>query len=184
MLVTGNGSIAMLGLNTYTGSTSLIGANATLIANTLTVEGVAGGNASSIGASGTAAANLVFSNGTFDYIGANTTTDHNITGQLAGNTTINVIDGVNLSVAGNISTSSSGTTTTITKTGNGTLSLVGSTNDNYLAANVNAGTLVLAVTGTSASLSAVGIALVINNGGTVRNGGSGIGQVFESAASA
>ena len=105
-------------LNTYTGATSIVGANATLIANSVAIEGAAGGNASSIGASGNAAANFSLNGGTLQYIGANATTDHYFT--LSSNSTINVLSGINLIIA-----ASNIDTFAIIKTGTGTLTLAG-----------------------------------------------------------
>ena len=120
----------------------------------------------------------MFNNGTFDYIGANTTTDHNFTGQSGSNTTINVVDGVNLSMSGNISTSGSGTTTTITKTGNGTLSLAGPPTITPGRASSTPAPWCSPSPARSTSVSAVGTR-AINNGATVRNGGTGGAQVYD-----
>ena len=77
----GDGTLALTGLNTYTGSTLL--ASGILEANVLTN----GGLPSSIGAASNAAANLVFNGGTLRYTGPSTATDRSYT-YGTGNTAI------------------------------------------------------------------------------------------------
>ena len=80
--------------NTYTGATTLQGA-------TLTTDCLAnGGQASGIGASSAASANLVFSNGNLNYTGSTVSIDRGFT--LSGYGVIDVINGTTLGFSGQV----------------------------------------------------------------------------------
>jgi autotransporter-associated beta strand protein len=66
---------------------------------------------------------------------------------------------------------------TLYKTGDGTLTIGGSVDNNALNATVNTGTLVLAKS-SSAAVHAIGGPLLINSGGTVQLAGSGGDQIY------
>lgn len=110
----GNRTLALTGLNTYTGVTS-IGPSVILVVNTL----ANGNSASSIGASGSDASNLVLG-GQLNYIGAGSSTDRLFT---VSNTTFtlqsNGTGAVNFTNTGNL-VFASGANTTMTLSGTNT----------------------------------------------------------------
>lgn len=114
-----SGTRTLSGSNSYTGTTS-IGANSTLVVNTI----ADGGINSSIGASSNAATNLVFANNsTLRYTGATASSDRAFT---INTNSVAIIDvqstDANLSLAGATGTATNGA---LTKTGLGTLTLTG-----------------------------------------------------------
>lgn len=180
----GAGTLVLKGLNTYTGATS--GS-----AGTLAVSHLAdGGIASSIGTSGTAAANLILGNGaTLQYIGAGDSTNRNFT--ISGT----VADaGASLDASGSGAVHFTATATPAYGTNNQTrtLTLTGaSTADNSIAANIaNNGTGAVSLvksgvgnwilTGASTYTGAT----VVNEGSLVVNAGASLGNTAVSVASA
>ena len=110
----GTGTWTLSGTNTYTGVTTISGG--TLAVSTIGNGGVAG----NLGSATNAATNLVFSNGTLRYTGANAATDRKFTIAAATTATFEVPT-ANLTLAGN----STATTGLLAKTGTGTLTLTG-----------------------------------------------------------
>jgi hypothetical protein len=109
----GPGTAALTALNTYTGPTTLTAG--LLTANTL----LPGGSPSSLGASGSAAANLVFNGGTLQYTGPTTTSDRSYT--LGSNGGVLDASGTGaLTVSGNMTAAGAGASQTLTLTGTST----------------------------------------------------------------
>ncbi|MES2920338.1 MAG: autotransporter-associated beta strand repeat-containing protein [Verrucomicrobiota bacterium] len=172
----GTGTLILGSANTYTGVTTISGG--VLSAGTL----ANGGTASSIGQAPLAAINLVLNNGTLQYTGGTVSVDRGMTINNTNGGTIEVFNsGTNLGTTGTV-LSSANAAATLTKTGAGTLTLAGAADNAYLAATVNAGTLVLAKTSTS-SVHAVGTGLTIGANGTAQLGGSGNDQIFDNTSS-
>ena len=145
----GIGTLALAGTNTFTGPT-------TLSAGTLSLPFVAdGGVPSTLGASPSAAANLVFNGGVLQFTGGAGSTNRNFTIN-SGRTAI-----FDVPTPGSLLTLTGGaaaTTGGLTKTGIGTLSLAG-TNLYTGPTTINGG--VLAASGTQGS------SFFVNNGGHV-----------------
>lgn len=154
--------------NDYTGVTTLTGG--TLSADTLANGGVA----SSIGAAGSSAANLVFAGGTLNYTGPSTTIDRGFTNNAADNTVSSALSITNdLTISGTVNTVFG----KFAKQGAGTLTL----------SNPGANNL---ASGSFAAPGAFRIekgALVLNGGGTQTNTVNGefwVGSTTTDAATA
>ena len=147
--------------NTYTGPT-------TISAGTLAVATLANGSApSNIGASGSAAANLVFGNGTLRYTGAGVVTDRAFTINAGATGAIEVSNiASTLTFAGATGAATNGA---LTKSGAGTLILSGI---NTYTGTTTVGTGTLRVNGSLDAGSAVAIANGATLGGTGTVGGS------------
>lgn len=164
----GTGTMTLSGANTYTGKT-------TVSSGVLSVSSFAnGGAASGVGASSSAAGNLVIgATGTLQYTGATVTTDRGFTVTTGGK--IEVTNATtNLTMGGGTSVAIAGS---FTKTGAGTLTLAGTTANSGVAPTVTEGKLVLAKT---ATVNAVTSTLTIS-GGTVQLAGSGNDQIADTA---
>ncbi len=166
--------------SSYTGSTSILGG--TLAVNTL----ANGGSNSGIGASGSAASNLVLGGGTLQYTGAAVTSNRlftlnvgtstisntgtgaltlNNTGAIAtsgsGNRTL-VIDGTNTTSINGVIADGTGGVTSVSKTGSG-VGILGGANTYTGTTSVQVGTLRLGAAGSVSTLSS----LDISSGGTL-----------------
>lgn len=117
----GTGNVALTGLNTYDGSTTVSGSS-------LWFNSVAnGGTASAIGASSSASSNLVIENGTLRYTGATASTDRGFTLVNGGPSRTIQVDGTTNLTFGGVVTSPDDAG--FTKTGTGTLTLSNGAND-------------------------------------------------------
>jgi autotransporter-associated beta strand protein len=141
-------------LNTYGGPT-------TITAGTLSITKIVnGGAASGIGASPSAAANLVLDGGTLQYAGPAATTDRNFTITAGKTGTLDVTNTLTISGA------SASTTGALTKVGAGTLTLTGS-NLHSGGTTVSVGTLLANnATGSATGTGAVTVAAGATLGGT------------------
>ncbi|CDX29442.1 Outer membrane autotransporter barrel domain (modular protein) [Mesorhizobium sp. ORS 3359] len=129
----GTGTVTLTGVNTYTGPTTISGGqlNVTTIGN--------GGVASNIGASSSAASNLVLQNGVLNYTGGTATTDRGFTLVNGGpSRSISVSGGANLTFTGIVTSPDDAG---FTKIGNGTLTLANAANDYVGATVISTGTL-------------------------------------------
>jgi autotransporter-associated beta strand protein len=182
----GAGTLLLSGNDTYSGTT-------TISAGTLVL-----GNASALGS--TAAGTTISSGATLD-LGAQAVSGETLsisgTGIGGNGALINssasaatwsgtVGAGAAFSVGGNGSNITlSGSVNSLpafvlTKVGNNTLTLNGTTDNSNLGATVNSGTLVLAKTSShSPDVHAIGQATLTANGGTIQLGGSGGDQIFD-----
>ena len=113
----GNGRLSFSGVNIYTGVTSI---NAGILSVASITNGGVAGN---LGASTNAAANLVLGGGTLEYTGATASTDRNFILTNATTSTINISDNAStLTITG----ASTATTGNLVKSGDGSLTLSGS----------------------------------------------------------
>ena len=179
----GNGTQAFLGLNGYTGNT-------TINSGVLSVSNLAnGGSASGIGSSSNASTSLVLNGGTLRYTGNTTSTDRNYTigtsgatfdasggGALTLSGTTPTLSGTNAArtltltgsntgnntFAANLANNGNGATSLV-KNGVGTWALSGASTYNG-ATTVNAGTLI--VSGSIASAATVNGTFSLGSGGT------------------
>jgi autotransporter-associated beta strand protein len=149
----GTGTVVLNANNTYSGATTVNG-------GTLSINSIGnGGNASAIGSSSNASANLVLGNATLLYTGENASTNRNFILTTGTNTTIDIS---NNATTLTLSGTSTGTTGGITKNGTGRLVLSGA--NSYSGYTVlNAGTLALN------NNSAIGSSIFRINGGTIDN---------------
>ena len=150
---TGTGDLTVLTVNGYSGVTAING-------GTLSVSNLAtSGSSSPIGAATSAATNLVLNTGTLEYLGSgNKTTDHGATLQVGGGTFSVAVPTVTLTLSGTLTGAGS-----LTKTGNGQLTLSSGAN------NYSGGTVIVAgglrVPGTTTSPT-IGTNVLTLNGGT------------------
>ncbi|HZV69056.1 MAG TPA: autotransporter-associated beta strand repeat-containing protein [Saprospiraceae bacterium] len=147
----GGGALTLSGLNTYNGTTTVNGGS--IQANTL----ANGGSPSSIGASTSAASNLILSGGTLAYTGAGATTDRDFTLSPATTSTIDVV------VSGNVLalTGAGSSSGNLVKNGAGKLEMYGAST--YTGnTTVNTGTLQLRRVG--------GMTLLTNSNVTITGG--------------
>jgi autotransporter-associated beta strand protein len=127
-------------------------------------------------------------NGTFDLNGLaegfNSLIGFGTVASSAGNGTLSIGENSGSTDAGTfsgtITSADSGHAVTLVKTGNSAFTLAGATDNGYLGATVNSGTLVLAKT-SSSSVHAIGGPLLINSGGTVKLAGTGGDQIATGA---
>ena len=149
------------GANTYTGTTTIGGiTTVSTLAN--------GGSASSVGASGTAAANLVITNNaTLKYTGGTVSIDRGFTAGGTGSTIEVTNSGTTLTFTG----SAAG----VTKTGAGTLVLSGV--NSWANPTANGGTLRIA----NPTSQAISGTMTANSGGTLQLGGSNSNQVHDNS---
>ncbi|HWA85145.1 MAG TPA: autotransporter-associated beta strand repeat-containing protein, partial [Opitutus sp.] len=145
------GLVTLAATNTFTGPVTLTGG--TLSVGTINNGGTAG----NLGKATNAASNLVFDGGTLQYTGSTASTNRSFTINNGKTATIEVTANT-LTMSG----AASGGTGALTKTGAGTLILSG--NNSYTGATaVNAGTLQLNGTISSAAVNVNGGALNINS---------------------
>ncbi len=136
---TGAGTLALSGVNTYTGSTTI--SNGILSVGSIGDGGVAG----NLGQASAAATNLVFSDGTLQYTGANAISNRAFT--LTGNTSGTIDTANNLSLVGATGTATNGN---LIKTGSGALTLTG-VNTYTGSTTVTSGSLVIGASGSLVS---------------------------------
>jgi fibronectin-binding autotransporter adhesin len=156
----GAGTLRLTGANAHTGAT-------TVTSGTLSVSDIGnGGVAGNLGASSSAAANLVLSGGTLQYTGATAASDRSFTLTNSTSSSINV---PTLETALTLSGGSAATSGALTKTGAGTLRLTGA-NSHTGATTVAGGRLV--VNGSTAAESAVAVSSGAALGGSGTIGGN------------
>lgn len=152
LVKSGAGTLTVSTTNTYTGPTTING-------GVLAVDNLNdGGAASSIGAAGTAASNLVINGGTLALVGSQTNTNRSMTLGSSGGT-LSVPVSTSLQVSGQITG-----TGTLTKAGPGTLILAASNNHSG-GTTISEGNLLLA--SDAANVSGPGSGLVTLSGGTL-----------------
>jgi fibronectin-binding autotransporter adhesin len=144
VLKQGTGSASIANANTYTGATTVAGGR-------LAVASLAnGGSASPVGASSSAASNLVLSGGTLAYTGTTATVNRGFSTRGSGGGFEVTAPGTTLTVSGNVSG-----TGTLAVSGSGTLRLTGTSIAVGSGAGdalvVRSGTMALAGTGTGAA---------------------------------
>ena len=130
---TGAGTLTLGSANSSYGGPTILSGGTVAIGSV----GNAGGN-SALGASSTAAANLVFDGGTLQYTGGSNSTDRDFT-IISGKTA--VIDVSTATTRLTLAGSSAATNGSLTKTGNGTLELIGVNNFHTGTTSVNGGVL-------------------------------------------
>ena len=163
----GTGGLTKLGIgtltlsrdNTYTGATTIN--EGTLRISKITDGGVAG----NLGASTSAASNLVLAGGTLKYTGTKASTDRSFTLTDGTTSTIDVIN--NLTISG----SAANTTGALTKAGGGNLTLSGANSYTGLT-TISAGTLLLGSTG---ALGTTDSGTIVNDGATLNLHGFTLG---------
>ncbi len=148
----GSGTLTLGTTNTYTGPTTITG-------GTLAVANLGdAGSASSIGAAGAAASNLVLNGGTLALVGDQTSTNRSFSLGTSGGT-ISVPTSTSLQVSGSLSGVGS-----LAKTGSGTLILASASS--YSGGTfISQGTVTLA--SDAANVSGLGSGLITLNGGTL-----------------
>ncbi|BDU21085.1 autotransporter-associated beta strand repeat-containing protein [Dyella sp. GSA-30] len=159
----GTGAVALLGANTYSGSTTVSGA-------VLAFNSVAnGGAASAIGASSNDSSNLIIENGTLHYTGATASTDRGFTLVNGGPSRTIQVDGTtNLTFSGVVTSPDDAG---FTKSGTGTLTLSNAANDFVGPVTVSNGLLstgILALGGQTSGIGAGSNApssLILQTGG-------------------
>ena len=165
-LVVGAGTLTLTAANTYTGGTTV--SNGTLVVNT-----IADATPSAIGISGT----LILGSGQISYTGAAAATTARTVEEIAGKTGTIDLPAGNLTLSTTLKSTASATCT-VNKTSAGTLILSGSTDDAYLAMNVNGGTVILnKASSSSPSVHGIGISASVGNGGTLQLSGTGGAEI-------
>jgi fibronectin-binding autotransporter adhesin len=149
----GTGTLTLSNTNTYTGPTVISG-------GTLAVDNLNdGGTASSIGASGTAASNLVLNGATLSLVGSQTNTNRSMTVGSGGGTIQIPTSNSSLQISGQVTGAGA-----LTKTGPGTL-ILASANSYTGGTIIKEGTIYLA--SDTANVSGLGTGLVTLQGGTL-----------------
>jgi autotransporter-associated beta strand protein len=161
---TGAGTLQLTGTNSYYGAT-------TISAGTLSIAYLADiGQACNLGLS-----NITLSGGVLQYTGGNIVTNNRTI-------TLTALSGLDIPAASFVTTNavSGASTPTLIKTGNGTLTLAGATDNSSLGIIASNGVVVLAKS-SSSSIHAVAGIRGIAAGATVQLGGSGGDQIYDGA---
>jgi len=172
LTVSGSGTLALNGANTYAGNVIVNGA-------TLNVNSVADSTANALGIGvnpGVITNGVTLTGGaTLSYVGSGTgTTVRNITNSGTTSTYLNVATGSILNLTGSVKEASDNAVPSVTKTGTGTLYLGGVSNDNSgLTMAVNAGEVVITKTSYASAHGLGGGASSVGSGAELQLAGSG-----------
>ncbi|HEX2888801.1 autotransporter-associated beta strand repeat-containing protein, partial [Vineibacter terrae] len=172
---TGTGAVALTGVNSYTGGTTVSGA-------TLAFNSVADGDApSAIGASSNHSSNLVLENGTLRYTGSTASTDRGFTLVNGGlSRTFEVASAAaNLTFSGLVTSPDDAG---FTKTGAGTLTLTNANNDYVGVTTIAGGMLAVSTLTDGGQASGVGAASNVSSN-LVLQGGGKLGYIGADASS-
>lgn len=157
--VTGPGTLALNGANTYTAGTS-IGSGTTVSVNSV--------------ANGFGTGTVTVSNSTINYTGIGDAMAQVITGPPGTSNFFNVPNGVTVTLNNAVTVASpGGASWYFNKTGGGTLVYAGGQNNAYTGMNVMAGTVILQKTAGSA----IGSPFYIQNGAEIQLNGVGTGNI-------